>query len=64
MHYRSETMKAQDVEKMVNDVLPDIAAIWQSNNLSWEPQNLGSWYETLAQYRENEQGIFSIFTSQ
>lgn len=64
MHYRSETMKAQDVEKMVNDVLPDIAAIWQSNNLSWEPQNLGSWYEKLVQYRENEQGIFSVFTSQ
>jgi HD-like signal output (HDOD) protein len=63
MHSRSETVKAQDVEKMFNDLLPDIPAIWQSNNLSWEPQTLGSWYETLAQYHENEQEIFSIFTS-
>jgi HD-like signal output (HDOD) protein len=64
IHCRPEPVKAQDVEKMFNDLLPDIAAIWLSNNLSWEPQNLGSWYDTLAQYRENEQEIFSIFTSE
>ena len=60
----SKTMKAQDIEKMFNDFLPGIAPIWQSNNLSWEPKNLELWYETLAQFRENEQGIFSIFTSE
>jgi HD-like signal output (HDOD) protein len=63
MHCRSETVKAHEVEKMFHDLLPDVAAIWQNNNLSWEPQNLGTWYETLVQYRENEQGVLAIFTS-
>ena len=60
----SDSIDAQDVENNFNDLLPDVAALWQRNNLSWQPEMLEHWIETLLQHRDNEQGVVSIFSSE
>lgn len=56
-------MGGRDVEKIFNDFLPETETLWQENNLDWKIGNLGNWYETLQQTREEDQGILNIFTS-
>ncbi|MCP4340157.1 MAG: HDOD domain-containing protein [Desulfobulbaceae bacterium] len=64
MHCCSDNIDAPDVEKISKNFLPDVAALWQSNNLSWQPEILGPCLEILLQHRENEQGVVSIFSSE
>ena len=59
----SDNISAQNVNKICNDLLPDVAAMWQNNNLSWQADNLGILFETLLQNREKEQGVLAIFSS-
>lgn len=63
IHCHPDKIAAEDVDKIFNGFLPDIAARWQSNNLFWNPENLGLWFETLEKYREREQGFLSILSS-
>lgn len=63
IHSYSDSMDGEEVEKIFNDFFPEIAALWQSNQLNWEPENLGAWFKKLVQSRENEQSVLSIFTS-
>lgn len=63
IHSYSDSMEAKDVEKIFADFFPEISTLWQSNQLQWEPENLGVWFEKLVQNREDEQGVLSIFTS-
>lgn len=59
----SDRMEAKDMERIFIDFFPENSSLWQSNQLQWEPEKLGHWFEKLVQNREDEQGILSIFTS-
>lgn len=63
MYSSGDILRAEDVMKIFNDFFPETARLWQDNRLPWDIENLGSWFETLKQYRKTSQNILNIFTA-
>jgi HD-like signal output (HDOD) protein len=53
----------QDVIKFFEDFFPDIGALWGENDLTWNIEKIGIWFEGLAERYERDQAILDIFTS-
>lgn len=54
MYCCSDINDPKDVESIFFDFLPDTYATWKANGLPLSPRNLGDWYVTLQNSREND----------
>lgn len=63
MYCCSEITDPKDVEKVFYDFLPDTYTLWQLNGLPLKPDNLGVWYETLLETREQDQQLLTTLSA-
>ncbi len=63
MYCHSDGMDRSDVEKIIADFLPETSMMWTANELSWNTEDFGLWYEMLQQQREKNQEVLGAFSS-
>jgi len=63
MYCCSEITDPMDVEHVFYDFLPDTYDLWQRNGLPLDPKNLGYWYETLQESREQDPELLSTLSA-
>lgn len=59
MYCCSDIHDPKDVENIFYDFLPDTYSIWKKNGLPLSPENLGDWFITLQENRENDPQLLS-----
>ena len=58
-----EKLTADDVTTIFKDFLPENLQMWKNNNLPWELEKIGLWYNELIESRQKDGAILDIFTS-
>lgn len=58
-----EKLIADDVIAIFKDFLPENLQLWQDNNLPWDLEKIGLWYDELIESRQRDGSVLDIFTS-
>jgi len=61
MYCSPDFYSAEDVMKIFEDFFPETGDLWAENNLSWNIENLGTWFEALEEKYLQDQAILDIF---
>ncbi len=63
MYCSPDIYGAQDVMEFFEDFFPEMDALWAENDLTWNIENVGVWFEGLGERYDQDQAILDIFTS-
>jgi len=63
MYCSPDLYSGEDIIRIFADFLPETRTLWTENNLSWDIDSVGLWFETLDEMYKQDQGILDIFIS-
>lgn len=64
MHCSPDRFESSDIVTIFEDFLPESQELWHANDLPWQPEQLGEWYQLLKEHRKRDQAILDIMMSQ
>jgi HD-like signal output (HDOD) protein len=63
MYCSPDNLKRADVVTLFVDFFPETRELWLQNDLPWDSEIIGEWYELLQEYRQRDQAILDIIMS-
>lgn len=63
MHCSTDLFEPSDIVTIFQDFLPESQTLWRANNLPWDPEQLGVWYQLLHDQRKRDQAVLDIIMS-
>lgn len=63
MYSRPDKLDASDVEIIFTDFLPECKRLWLENNLHWDDEKLGLWFDELKETHEENSSFLELLAA-